>query len=86
VTLDAETFHAVLELRGVTISGLARELGVSRAHLSEALRGLRATRLSYWLAVGRVLGLSHDEVRALLEPLATRRHGHALNSEWRART
>jgi transcriptional regulator with XRE-family HTH domain len=84
--LTGETFLVVLEQRGLSVSELARRMGCSRPHLSEALRGKRAASLDYWIDVARQLGVTRDQVQVLLEPRPVRMVGHGLNAQYRART
>jgi plasmid maintenance system antidote protein VapI len=84
--LEPVTFMSLMKTHKIAVSELARRMGCSRPHLSEALRGRRAATLNYWILVARELGVSRDEVHVLLELRPVRMAGHALNTQYRART
>lgn len=76
------TLREVMRARKWSVSAMARELDVSRPQLSAALWGRRAARYGYWLAIGRVLGLSTEETQARLIQVGAPR---GLNTFYEAR-
>lgn len=57
----AEELPKLLEARGLTVAGLAKKVGVTRAHLSRALRGADKKKISPDLArrIAEALGLHY---------------------------
>jgi plasmid maintenance system antidote protein VapI len=79
-------FYDLVKANGVAKT--ADVAGVSRSHLTDAIRGRRPATVRYWLRVGEALGIGAADVRALLAPGAARSGGRGtgLNAERWART